>query len=274
MIYLIQTLGVLLVVSLGVGLGTIFGRQKSKLLWICVYTFALLMVSLGLLPIRFGSKFDFFPFAFILYRRNVFVWMSFAVGLLISVLLPNVKRKLLKYLLVIFMLLYILPYTLGPFLGPMLVRDRLLSLETNMHEGVCLQGTNYNCGPAAAVTALAALGIEAQEGQMAVDCFTTPLFGTSDDLILDAILKKYSKDNINGVVRYFDSVDQLKGNCPVIVTIKYKYWADHYLVVFEVGNGYVIVGDPLQGRAQMSTERFESIWRYKGIVLWREPIVI
>jgi len=274
MIYLVQTLGVLLVVVCGIGLGTIFGRQKRKFVWISAYLLALMMVGLGLLPTRFARSFNYFPFVFILYRRNIFIWMSFGVGMLISVLLPNVKKKLLKCLLVVFMLLYILPYTFGPFLGPMLIRDMQLSLETNMNNGVCLQGTNYNCGPAAAVTALDALGIEAQEGQMAVDCFTTPIFGTSDDMILDAILKKYSKDNINGVVRFFDSVDQLRNNCPVIATVKHNYWADHYIVVFEVGNGYVIVGDPLKGRVQMSTERFESIWRYEGIVLWREPIVI
>jgi predicted double-glycine peptidase len=49
-----------------------------------------------------------------------------------------------------------------PFLVPALIKERLSNLTTRLDSnGICYQSTDYTCGPAAAVTALRRLGLQA-----------------------------------------------------------------------------------------------------------------
>ena len=50
-----------------------------------------------------------------------------------------------------------------------------------------MQSNGYNCGPAAAVTALRRLGLPAEEGELAILAHTSSAAGTSCDTLCTAI---------------------------------------------------------------------------------------
>jgi predicted double-glycine peptidase len=134
--------------------------------------------------------------------------------------------------------------------------------------GVCFQRYNYDCGPAAAVTALRELGIEAEEGPIAVAAYTTPIYGTTETLLTEAI-NKLHRPHVISYFRYFKTIDEIKGLCPVIAVVKYAFLVDHYVTVIEVQQDKIIVGDPLQGKVEMTPDEFKNKWRFSGIVVKR-----
>ena len=70
-------------------------------------------------------------------------------------------------------------YGLLPAALPLVVRPVLAVTKTHLdRQGVCRQSHAYTCGPAAAVTCLARLGVTAEEGQLAIDARTGPAVGT------------------------------------------------------------------------------------------------
>ena len=58
-------------------------------------------------------------------------------------------------------------------------------------------------------------------------------------------------------------LDGLRAHCPAMVTIKYQFMVDHWVVVQEVKeNGTVVVGDPLVGSWLTYAEgEFLDKWR-------------
>ncbi len=93
---------------------------------------------------------------------------------------------------------------------PALIYPKLAALRTKMDpEGVCLQQTDYTCGPAAAVTALRRMGFSADEGQMAIWSMTNP-YGTTTDDLLNAMLTHYGKAGLSAEFRKFKNVAELE----------------------------------------------------------------
>ena len=169
-------------------------------------------------------------------------------------------------LLVIFLHTIILP-----FLVPFFLIGKFEALTTVVdNAGVCIQTTRYTCGPAAAVTALRQLNIQADEGQIAILAYSTPFWGTNGDLLAHAIQKRYESEGILCQYRRFDSVSQLKGNCPAIAVVKFAPLIDHYVTILEVTDNSVHIGDPLEGRQIFTSARFEEKWRFIGILVKRE----
>jgi len=54
---------------------------------------------------------------------------------------------------------------------------------------------------------------------------------------------------------------------PAIVVVKLTCFVDHYVVVLEVGEGCLIIGDPLGGRQRWTAAEFEERWRRALIYL-------
>lgn len=136
-------------------------------------------------------------------------------------------------------------------------------------DGVRLQSTDYTCGPASAVTALAVLGVQSDEADLAWKAGTSERFGTASDCLALAIEELHGADGILCEYRRFDSIDDLKGHEPVIVDTKYAFLMDHAMVVLEVRPDEVVLGDPLEGRRVVPRGEFEAIWRGRGIVVAR-----
>lgn len=71
----------------------------------------------------------------------------------------------------------------------------------------CLQSNDYNCGPAAAVTALRKLGLPAEEGEIAILAHTSSATGTPPDVLARALQDRYEKEGLASHYRIFHRVD-------------------------------------------------------------------
>ncbi|MBL7153380.1 MAG: hypothetical protein ISS79_06660 [Phycisphaerae bacterium] len=266
---LFETLAVTILAFLGLFLGLLLGQIRKRW-WALGYAFPLVStVAVGLA--RLVSRLRFLiPFSWISAGRNEFVVLAFVVPMALGTLiwrLPKKSEKILAGLLLVVASVLIFIY---PFLVPVLIRSKLEQLSTCMtSSGLCLQNTSYTCGPAAAVTALARLGIKAEEGELAVLARTTPQMGTPDDTLALAIEQRYGTRGLRCTYRHFDSIAQLKGMCPTIAVVKFAFLVDHYITVLEVSDDKVVVADPIVGKEELTYEQFGDKWRYIGIVVQR-----
>ena len=98
---------------------------------------------------------------------------------------------------------------------------------------------------------------------------TTRVSGTPDDMLAKAVEKLYSSQGIECLCGYYESLEEIKGDCPVIAIIEYAPLIDHYVTILEVTPENLVVGDPLKGKIRMSREEFKQKWRFVGIEVRR-----
>jgi predicted double-glycine peptidase len=134
-------------------------------------------------------------------------------------------------------------------------------------DGVCRQGTDYTCGPAAAVTLLRRMGFEAEESELAVLCRTSAFLGTPADLLANNLQARYRAEGLTAEYRSFRSIAELENSGPTLALVKFSLFLDHYVAVLDVGPETVTIGDPLVGKTILSHEEFERRWRRVGVVL-------
>jgi predicted double-glycine peptidase len=265
-----ETIGVLILTLLAITLGLLFSKIKKRI-WLLGYAIPLALIIMVALVRNINWLRFYQPFSFISAGRREFVIFAFAVPMVFSTLIPRLPRKLEKILVSIMVVIASVLFFVFPFMTPALVRGKLENLQTTLSdEGFCLQTTNYTCGPASAVTALAQFGIKAQEGELAILAYSSPQMGTPDDLLARAIEKRYGSEGIRCSYRYFDTIEQLKQNCPTIAVIKYTFFVDHYVTVLEVTENKVIIADPIVGRLEYTYEQFNKEWRFVGILVKKE----
>lgn len=210
-------------------------------------------------------------FAWILSGRNEFFLLAVIVSVLFGNLIPRIPQLRLKILVAIFMSIAGIYYCVSPFVLPMVLYRSHQRLKTVIdHAGVCIQQTRYTCGPAAAVTALKRLGIEADEGMLAIEAYSSPVSGTPEDWLCRAIETLYGKQGIRCQTRSFDSIDPLRDLCPVIAVVEYAPLVDHYITILEFREKVIVVGDPALGLQYLNHEDFKKRWRNIGIVVKRE----
>ncbi|MHC4131877.1 MAG: cysteine peptidase family C39 domain-containing protein [Planctomycetota bacterium] len=172
------------------------------------------------------------------------------------------------------MVIIIFWFCILPFLSPALVKDDLSGLKNIIDaEGICYQSMDYTCGPAAAVTALTKLGLQADEGRIAVLAHSNPVIGTLPSSLCNALEKLYEDKGLKCRYRYFDSVNQLQQYQLALVTVKDTFLSDHCVAVLEITDDHVVIADPMDGKKIITLDEFESAWRCSGIVLERaEPL--
>jgi len=264
--------GVILVALLGIGLGRLFSRlQKSYWLLGCSVPFVLILM---LVATRFNNSLHFTqPFAWIAVGRIRFITLSFAVSMGLTVPLSRLPYRFEKYVACFLIAGFVVWFSVLPLLGPALVRDRLSNLATKYDlNGICRQTTDYTCGPAAAVTALGRLGLAAEEGELAVLSYSSPMTGTLPGCLYSALKNRYSADGLRCQYRHFDSVDQLRNAGVTLAVVKEAFLMDHCLAVLDVSDDAVTVADPVTGTRLMPHRQFEKIWRFSGIVLQRDTV--
>ncbi len=273
MIYWIETLGVLCISSLAILLGLV-SKRFSRTTWLSIYVISLLLVLVINIPMgTFGVEPSRF-LRFLTSGRREFIILSFSVVLMFSVLIPNVKKDVGKGLLGFLIAVSIIYFAITPFLTPFFIKDRLAGIQTQFDGQACIQSTSFTSGPAAAVTALKNVGINAQEGALAINSLTTPFWGTDEDLLASAIKKLYGNSGASCKVRFFKSISELADNCPVIAVVRYSFLVDSYVTVLDVRGKFLIIADGLQGTYKMSFEDFGKIWQFRGIVISNSSKVI
>ncbi len=267
--YWIQTLGVLAAALLSVCLGWWLSHLKKQF-WLFGFFAALGLLLITIFSTIYTAIYFLPPFCWINRGRTDLVLISITIPMLFTILMPQIKNKRLNILLTILIAISSIYYLIGPFLLPFFVKNSLSGLQSTIENGVCIQSTGYNCGPAAAVTALRQLGIEAQEGQIAIASYTEPITGTDEYLLSRAIEKLYKLEGIRCHIQRFKSVEELKGHCPVIAVVKFSFLVDHYVAVIDVLEDKIVIGDPIEGRQSLSFRDFENRWRSFGIVVGRD----
>ncbi len=265
-----ETAGVVLVAVVGVFLGRVISRFQ-KPCWMLGYFFPCVVIVILVLA-RYSNTVNFVqPFCWITTGRVRFVVLSLAVSMGLTVSLSRLPRNFEKLLVCILMGVFVTWFSVLPFLVPALVRNHLSNLRTRLDsDGICRQTTYYTCGPAAAVTALGKLGLSAEEGEIAVLSYSSPVIGTLPACLSSALQNRYGAAGLKCKYRRFNSVDQLRNSDVTLVVVKDAFLTDHCIAVLEVSDHTVIVADPVTGTKSIPREQFEEIWRFTGIVLERD----
>jgi hypothetical protein len=251
----------------------ILGRGVSRLrnpYWMLGYFIPCALIIL-LVIARFNNALCFvWPVSLIAAGRARFFVLSFAIAMGLTVPLSRLPRKLEKVMVCLLMAVSISWACVLPFLVPAVLRSQLASLTTRFDaNGICRQSTRYTCGPAAAVTALKKLGLSAEEGQLAILSYTSPLAGTSPSLLCSALQNRYSCEGLRCRYRRFDSIEQLRGAGITLAVVKDAFLLDHCLAVLAVSDQTVTVADPIVGILSIQRWQFEKVWRFSGIVMER-----
>lgn len=266
----LETLGVLQVALLGVLLGRA-SHYWRKSRWVLGYLLPLLLIAMLVLG-RYNRALQFaVPFSWILMGRIRFIVLSFAVTMGLTAPLSRLPHKGEKILVCILMGLVVARFSVLPFLMPALIRSHLSSLRTRLDpNGICIQTTDYTCGPAAAVTALGELGLVASEGEIAVLSYSCPAVGTLPSCLSRALQNRFAADGLECRYRSFQSISELSTAGVTLAVVKDGFLLDHCVAVLEVSDQTITVADPVKGRRSMSHRQFEDIWRFSGIVLNRD----
>ncbi|MHC4204950.1 MAG: cysteine peptidase family C39 domain-containing protein, partial [Planctomycetota bacterium] len=268
----LETTGVILIAVFGVIAGRAFSRF-GKPYWVLGYILPGVLIAM-LAMVRFNSNLYFVsPFSWIAVGRVRYVVLSLAVAMGLTVPLSRLPYKFEKLIVCLLMAGFVAWFSVLPFLMPALIKERLSNLQTKFDkEGNCRQTTDYTCGPAAAVTALKQLGLTANEGELAVLSYSSPVTGTLPSCLSYALQDRFGAEGLSCRYRRFDSIAQLKNAGITLALVKEALFMNHCIAVLEVTDEAVTVADPVTGTRLMPYEQFEKIWRFSGIVLERNPL--
>jgi len=268
----LETTGVILIAVFGVLAGRACSRFR-KPYWVLGYILPSVLIAM-LAMVRFNNTLYFVsPFSWIATGRVRYVVLSLAVSMGLTVPLSRLPYKFEKLIVCILMAGFVTWFSVLPFLVPALIKEHLSNLQTKFDKnGICRQTTDYTCGPAAAVTALGKLGLRADEGELAVLSYSSPVTGTLPACLSSALQDRYRAEGLSCRYRRFDSIAQLKNAGITLALVREAFLMDHCLAVLEISDDAVTVADPVTGTRLMPYEQFEKIWRFCGIVLQRDPL--
>ena len=200
----ITGVGLLAVLSLLTGLRI---SRLPKKWWVAGYFIPLVCLFLIGALRRFPRLIFVAGFGWLVKGRMEFVLLGVAIPMLFAILVPHVATKRLKVLLLVLLGVSSIHFYLLPFFAPVFSRGKISKLKTTIIDDICIQSTDYTCGPASAVTALRVFGIEGKESDIGVAAYTCPTWGTCDDLLADAMEKLHGDDGIECTYRYFKTIE-------------------------------------------------------------------
>jgi len=263
-ISLIQTAGVILLAVSGVLVGRRFWRIKSRV-WIAAYAVAMLILATIVTPRWLPWTELVWPFKWIVAGRTEFAVMAFVCPLLLTTPLSRLPQRRNRRAVALLMILITGYYSVLPFLMPAIEYQRLAGLETTLDtDGVCIQSTPFNCGPASAVTVLRSLGVPAEEGDLAIRSHTTRFVGAPMDSLCNAMRDGYG---IPARLAHCRDVSELQEKGPFVAVIKFHLLFDHYVAVLSLTETEVTIGDPLEGLRKCTPAEFDKQWRRCAIVI-------
>ena len=261
-----EVIGVVLLACAGAGAGYLLSRLP-KAYWLLGYVPALLL----LVAVGISSLEAFPPFSWLMRYRRESASAAALIPVVFCTVLFQLRQKHAKILLVVLVVAADFHFGVHSFLRPALFEKRHRRFQTIVTEdGVCLQNMDYTCAPAAAVTALRLLGLEAEEGELAILARTVPGSGTNFGLLCKALEKRYGSEGLSCRQVDFTTIDDLKGAGVPIVSVRHYTGVGHSVVVMEVTDKEVVIGDPVAGLKRLSHRSFLGIWNMTGIVLTRD----
>ncbi len=264
----IETLGVVALAGVGVLAGWRCSRCRRPW-WLMGYVAPLLVVATISSARWFPWLELYWPVRPIMAGRTEFALLALVCTMLLTTPLSRLRHRRDRIVIAGFMVLCVISQSVMAFLMPVFNYQELIDLKTLVDvDGVCLQSNGYTCGPAAAVTALHQIGVKAKEGELAILAHTTRFTGTQTDVLGRVIENRYG---VPCRQVYFRRISELRDQVPVIAVVKFAFLIDHFVTVLEVENPKVVIGDPLQGRVEMTHDEFARRWRKCGIVFDQPP---
>lgn len=263
----LKTCGVLALAAGGSLIGAWFSRLSGKR-WLVGYFLPLILILFCALP-NFDPSLSLIPpVSWVTAGRTKYVITGFVVAMILTVSLKKLPKRREQIALFILLFVIVMRASALPFLEPFFNHEHLKSLPTTMDEnGICLQGTPYTCGPAAAVTVLRRFGIDAKEGELAIAASSSSAEGTPADILSDAINRLYGSEGVVAEYCVFKSVAELKKYGMVLAVVKFNFYEDHFVSVIGSDEQGVTIGDPLSGMIKLSDAEFEAKWRFEGVVV-------
>jgi predicted double-glycine peptidase len=211
------------------------------------------------------------PFSWFTMGLKKFAAFGFIATFLLTTPLSRIPQKRARVMIGVLMAVIVLCLSVGPFVAAIIERPQLQRMNTRLDtDGVCLQNSDYTCGPAAAVTALRRLCLPAEEGRIGMLSCTSFQEGTPPDLLAAALEKEYAKEGLAVECRGFRNIAELQKAGLTLAVVKYTFMVDHWVAVLQVTDSEVIVGDPSLGLTRWTHEQFLRRWRFIGLVLKRE----
>ena len=254
--------------------GLVMGRWFSRLpspWWTIGWAIPFLLVLADVMAFRFPGMLFVPPFSLFLIGIRKFAALGFVTTLVLSTPMFRIAQRRNRMMIALLMIASVFYLSLWPLLAPMVDRGQLSHLQTKMDkDGICLQSTDYTCGPAAAVTALRKLHLPADEGQIAILSCTSFQEGTPIDMLAYGLQNQYGNQGLVTKCRVFKSISELKSAGLTLAVIKYRFLEDHWVTILDVTDSEVIFADPLTGLTRVSYGVFQKRWRFIGIVLQRQ----
>lgn len=265
----IETVGVVAVSVLGLGLGLRCARAGLRVWW-AGYLGALAFFALCAAA-TLWHRLEFHPpLSLLPGGRGLAVLKALAGMFLLAALVPRLPLARDRRAVGVAFGLVVAKVSVWPFLAPAFNQEVLARLVTHFDaDGICRQSTPYTCGPAAAATALRRLGLAADEGDLAVRCHTSEALGTPPRILCDVLARRYGEAGLTCEYRWFPAIGDLPAGVPTLVLVRFGWLLDHYVVLIEQDGGGVVVADPLFGKRVLTLAEFDALWRHVGIVLRR-----
>ena len=266
----LAALAALLCALSGVALGWWFSRLRNPY-WALGYFIPLLLVFAYALSFHIPALMFAPPFSWLTMGLKKFAVFGLIATMVLTTPLSRVPNKRSRIFIVALMTVIVFFMAIWPFAAPMVDRHQLSSLQTNIDKnGICLQTTDYTCGPASAVTVLRKLELPAEEGQIAILSCTSAQEGTPIDMLAEGLNRQYAAQGLSAQCRVFHSVAELRQAGLTLAVIKYGFLVDHWVAILGVTDSEVVIGDPLGGLDRMPYHDFAEKWRFIGIVLQRK----
>ncbi|HOK67665.1 MAG TPA: cysteine peptidase family C39 domain-containing protein [Anaerohalosphaeraceae bacterium] len=202
--------------------------------------------------------------------RNKFLLIGFAVCFGLLGPIPYLNRRWKKVFTASVLTVFLAIFLGLPFLVPALYSPHLWNLPGCIDEdGVCRQSTSFTCGPAAAVTALKKMGLEASEAQIAVVSGTIPAVGTGMWDLCRGLQKLFPPEQLECRYARAGSLEDLPEGQVILAVLRQTFWLDHCVAILEITPETVLFADPSNGLCSLPRRVFEASWRKTAIVLAR-----
>jgi len=256
--------------------GMRLGRSPGRW-WIVGFALPLVVVVLTSVGLNFRQPEFYPPISWLLAGDNEWLVLTFCIPMMLGVLsaradlaAPGLARRPGRVLHLLSVVVVLRSGVL-PALSPITTSTEQQNVITALDmDGVCLQSTPYNCGPAAAVTALHVVGIKGKEGGMGLLAKTNSVTGTDDWNLEQALMAEHGKDGLVVKRCYVDTVEELKEWPTAIAIIEFGFMVDHYVAVLGFEGEDIIIGDPLIGKVSMPVAEFDRKWRHVAILIKRD----
>ncbi|MFO7945910.1 MAG: cysteine peptidase family C39 domain-containing protein [Armatimonadota bacterium] len=189
---------------------------------------------------------------YVFFERIPLFW---AILLLLFIALRRIQKNLRLGVIVITGLFCL--YAIAEVTGPLWLGVYLDRLDDSRTGSPLLQSTGWSCGPAALAWALRENGVSVSERQAAVLTVTVPLHGVSDrGMLRGAHRLGFEAEMIHGA----DWEDIVTTPKPALVDLELGMTIAHAVVLLDVDDSEVVLGDPLYGRTTLSRTEFMDRW--------------